>query len=82
MLDNTPRPITPRKISTAFDTRDKSGRAMFYRANDQIAGVNELFMELLNHPTNPLTPADVDRLVARYPARYGRFAGFGTKKES
>ena len=65
-----------------FRYNDKSSRAMYYRAHDQIAGVNELFMELLNHPTNPLTPADVDRLVARDSAHYGQFAGFGTKKES
>lgn len=65
-----------------FDPRDKSSRAMFYRAHAQIADRDQAFMETLNHPTNPLTPEDVDRLVACNPERYGRYAGFGTKKES
>ena len=34
------------------------------------------FMELLNHPTNPLTKDDVRKLIARDPARDGRYKGF------
>ena len=49
---------------------------MFYEEQKNIGEANELFMELLNHPTNPLTEQDLIKLVARWPERYGRFAGF------
>ena len=65
-----------------FDPRDKSSRAMFYRAHAQISDRDQAFTEMLNNPANPLTPENVDQLVARDPARYGRYARFGTKKES
>ena len=65
-----------------FHPRDRSSRAMFYHAHAQIADRDQAFTEMLNNPANPLTPEDVDHLVARDPARYGRYAGFGTKKES
>lgn len=58
-----------------FDPRDKSPRAMFYRAHNQIAQRDEIFMEIMTGP-NPLTPDDVARLIERDPARYGRYEGF------
>lgn len=62
-----------------FNPSDKSSKAMFYRSHDALAARNAAFMELLTHPTNPLTPEDVDKLVARNPDRYGAYAGYGTK---
>lgn len=49
---------------------------MYYAAERKIAAGNQLFMELINHPTNPLTNTDLAKLVARWPQRWGRFAGF------
>jgi hypothetical protein len=60
-----------------FHPLDKSSKAMFARAHDQIADGNAAFMEVMTGP-NPLTPEEVDRLVARNP-RWSRFAGFGAK---
>lgn len=75
-----------RRFSDYFDLfkarRCDAAKALrpYQEAERQIAEGNALFMELLNHPTNPITPEDVDMLVARRPERWGRFAGFGTKK--
>jgi capsid protein len=48
----------------------------FNAAHRQIAGVNATFMELVNHPTNPLTREDLAANIERRPALWGRFAGF------
>jgi hypothetical protein len=42
----------------------------------KIAGLNEAFMDLVNHPTNPLTREDLEVLIARRPSQYERFSGF------
>ena len=51
---------------------------MFRDAERQIADGNEAFMEMLRGP-NPLSPEEIDSLVARRPERWSRFAGFGAK---
>ena len=38
-----------------------------------------MFMDLVNHPTNPLTKSDLAALIAKRPNTYGRFAGFMDK---
>ena len=60
-----------------FHPLDKSSHAMFARSHDQVADGNVAFMEIMTGP-NPLTPTEIDRLIARNP-RWSRFAGFGTK---
>ena len=45
-------------------------------AEKRIFEQNEVFLELVNHPTNPMTNRDLERLIERRPDRYGRFAGF------
>ncbi len=49
----------------------------YRKAERQIADGNETFTEMLRGP-HPLTPEEIDRLVARNP-RWVRFAGFGAK---
>ena len=49
---------------------------MLYAAHDRIADQNEAFLELVSHPTNPMTDDDLRKLVERNPERYGRFANF------
>lgn len=39
--------------------------------------LEEAFHMLLNDPVNPMTPEDVDALIARRPDRYARFAEYG-----
>ena len=49
---------------------------MFYEEQGKIAALNAAFMELVNHPTNPLTNQDLERAIARWPERYERFSSF------
>lgn len=45
-------------------------------ARRRLADANAVFMELVTHPTNPMTREDLEALIARRPERYGRFAGW------
>lgn len=49
---------------------------MFYEEQSKVAARDHAFVELVNHPTNPLTNQDLERAIARWPERYGRYAGF------
>jgi hypothetical protein len=49
---------------------------MFYREQRRIGEKDAIFMELIRHPTNPLTNDDLRKMVARWPDRYGKYAGF------
>lgn len=48
----------------------------FEMARRRLADANAIFLELVSHPTNPLTRADLESLISRRPERYGRFAGW------
>jgi hypothetical protein len=48
----------------------------FELARRKIAALNAAFMEMVTHPTNPMTREDLEALIARRPERYARFAGF------
>ena len=69
-----PLPAIP--ASMYFHPSDKSSVAMFYRSHASLAERDQAFMEMLNHPTNPLTSKDIAALYFRNPARYGRYVGF------
>lgn len=43
------------------------------RAN---AALDQTFMELVNHPTNPMTREDLEANIKRRPELWGRYAGF------
>ena len=43
------------------------------RTQKQIADGNNVFLELVNHATNPITAKELEMLVSKYPERYGRF---------
>jgi hypothetical protein len=58
-----------------FHPSDKSARAMFYRAHDQIAERNRHSFAIQNGP-NPLTSAEIRRLAEKHPERWGAFLGF------
>ncbi len=49
---------------------------MFYASVRSIADLNAAFLELIDHPTNPMTNDDLRKLIARRPGTYGRFMGF------
>lgn len=48
----------------------------FEIAHRKIADQNIAFMEMVTHPTNPITREDLTRLIALRPERYGRFEGW------
>ena len=49
---------------------------MFYEVQRKLGEGDRAFMELVNHPTNPMTNADLKALLERHPDRYSRYAGF------
>jgi hypothetical protein len=53
----------------------KTQAQMFYEAHDRLATRDRHVMEMLRHPTNPLTKADLQRLIERCPERWARYAG-------
>ena len=54
----------------------------FELARRKIAAANQTFMELVNHPTNPMTREDLAANIARRPELWSRFAGFLDKLPS
>lgn len=66
----------PRRMSYAFHPLDKSSPAMFARSYDAIADRNAAFMEMLNHPTNPLTSRDIFLNWRRAPERWAAYLSF------
>ena len=57
----------------------KTQKQMYYEAVRKTGERDRLFLELLNHPTNPMTKADLEALIARRPEVYGRYTGFLAK---
>lgn len=54
---------------------------MFYEAHDNIAGGNQVMLDLLFGP-NPITDDELRQLIEKRPATYGRFAGYLGKRAS
>lgn len=54
----------------------------FEIARRRIADADRTFMELVNHPTNPMTREDLAANIARRPALWSRYAGFLDKLPS
>lgn len=54
----------------------------FELARRTLADTNRTFMELVNHPTNPITREDLAANIARRPALWARYAGFLSKLPS
>lgn len=48
----------------------------FEKARRNLAGANETFLELVNHPTNPLTREDLAANIKRRPALWSRYSGW------
>ena len=51
-------------------------RQLFWKSHKFIADGNNHFLEMIQHPTNPLTKKDLKALIARNPNLWERFAGF------
>ena len=54
----------------------KTQMQLYKEAERKLAEANQAFMDMVNDPVNPLTNDDLERLIARWPERYGRFSGF------
>lgn len=54
----------------------KTQLQMYREAERKLVDANEAFMDMVNDPDNPMTNDDLERLIARWPERYGRFSGF------
>ena len=54
----------------------------FYVSHRKVADGNEAFLDLVNHPSNPLTREDLEALLERRPHAYSRFAGWLDKLPS
>lgn len=54
----------------------KTQLQMYRDAEQKLFDANRVFMEMVNDPVNPMTNQDLERLIARFPARWERFSGF------
>lgn len=54
----------------------KTQMQLYQEAERKLAEANEAFMDMVNDPVNPMTNDDLERAIARWPERYGRFSGF------
>ncbi len=54
----------------------KTQMQMYREAELRLLKDNGAFMDMVNHPTNPMTNQDLERLIGRWPERYSRFSGF------
>jgi len=54
----------------------KTQLQMYREAKQKLFDANRAFMEMVNDPVNPMTNQDLERLIARFPARWERFSGF------
>ncbi len=54
----------------------KTQMQIYEEVRKNIAGGNELFMEMIKDKENPMTNNDLRALVARRPDKWGRFKGF------
>ena len=54
----------------------KSQQQIFWEAHRRVADANDAFMDLINCKENPIARQDLEALIKRNPARYGRFSGF------
>ena len=49
---------------------------MLYAAQDSSFKCNAHFMDMVQHPTNPLTNNDLIKLVDRFPEQWKRFSNW------
>lgn len=49
---------------------------LFYAASRSAGDRDATFMELVNHPTNPITREDLAANIARRPSLWSRYSGF------
>lgn len=54
----------------------KTQLQMYWEAEQKLFDANRVFMEMVNDPVSPLTNQELERLIARFPARWERFSGF------
>lgn len=55
---------------------------MFYAATRAASERDTTFLELVNHPTNPMTREDLQRNIERRPSLWSRYSGFLNKLPS
>ena len=48
-------------------------KQMYYKAHRKLADANQHVMEMINHPTNPLTKDDLHKLANRFPERWEKY---------
>lgn len=53
-----------------------SQRELYYRAERQAAERDLTFLELVSHPTNPITREDLEANIKRRPSLWARYAGW------
>ena len=54
----------------------KTQLELYEQARQGIARMNLAFMEMITSKDNPLTNDDLQKMIARWPERYGRFSQF------
>lgn len=62
-------------------TEQKTAPEFWRRPEARSASINRTFLELWNHPTNPLTKEDLAQNIKRRPELWGRFASYLTDED-
>jgi hypothetical protein len=59
-----------------MDKLMKTQENLYWEALRKLSEIDHHVMDMINHPTNPITNSDLEKLVARFPERWGRYRGF------
>ena len=54
----------------------KTQHQMYLEAEQRMFDRNNAFLETVNDPVNPMTNRTLERLIARWPERYGMYSGW------
>ena len=50
-------------------------KQMYYGAVRKQGEADELLMEMIRHPTHPMTKDELQQMIDKHPDRYGRYQG-------
>lgn len=54
----------------------KTQYQQYETARQKIAERDNAFMNMINHPTNPMTNSDLEKLILKRPEIYGKYKNF------
>lgn len=68
--------IRSRLSEAAARQPDLTQHQQYSMSRDKNAAEYRVFHDLVNHPTNPLRRADLEKMIAKNPDKYSKFSGW------